>query len=280
MKTWMAGLILLAAGCSAAGSSAVQTFEFDYPESDPAPIVLQIDSGTLNVMPGAGTGVQGQVTTNVQAWQAQVSLDGDGTQRVMQGDSRNQVIPNASNVWDVSLGTGQPLALTVNHSAAAANLALGGLPLRTLNLNGTTGDSLVTFTEANPLEEGVRARVQMTNGDVSMSGVFNSRIVDLAVVTVAGKAIIDFGGGTLTQNFNSSIETRVGDVTLSIPIGTAARVMFTGASGRALRVSPNFVEVSDNVFETAEYSNDSRPHVQISVTTLAGDLTLLAVPAQ
>jgi hypothetical protein len=280
MKNWIRALLMIAAGCSAVGSETVQTFTVDYPESAAAPIVLEISSGTLNVTPGEGSGVQGQVTTNVRDWMVSQSADADGTQRVVQGSTRSQVIPNAVNRWDVTLGTGQSLGLVVNHGAAAANLELGDVPLRSLEVNGASGNLTVTFASANPLADSTRARIQTVNGNVTINGVFNSRFTDWSVVSGAGNVTVELGNGDLMHDLNTTIETRVGDIALRIPLGTAARVMFTGSSGRVLRVSPEFVETSRYVYETAEYTSGSRPRVQFSIRTTAGDLSLVVVPAR
>ena len=45
-----------------------------------------------------------------------------------------------------------------------------------------------------------------------------------------------------------------------------------------MEVSPEFIEVSRNVYETAQYADGEGPRVQIAVRTTAGDLRLIAVP--
>ena len=281
MKKWLVAalaLVLMSAACGAAGSETAKTFEFDYPDVDPAPVVLDIQTGTLNVRPVDGKSVKGTVTTNVRAWQVSQTTDSDGTQHVTQGEARDAVIPNASNRWDVDMGTGQPLALTINSLAASSDLKLGKLPLRDLEISGTSGDQVLEYDSPNPLDDGGTLQIHLTSGNVTVNGVFNSHVGTLQSVTTGGNQSFDFGNGDLVQDMQMDIEARIGDISLRIPIGTPTRVMFTGASGRVMAHSPEFVEVSSGIFETAEYTAGDTPHVEITVQTVAGDLRMFAVP--
>lgn len=270
--------MLFAAACSTAGREITQTFEFDYPDTEPAAVVLDMRTGTLNLRPVAGNSVRGQVTTNVDQWRVSQTVTEDGAPRIVQGESRNQVIPNATNRWDVEVGTGQPLALTINLMAASSNLELGGIPLTALTLTGTSGSQSLDYRTPNPLDDGGRLRIDMKTGDVTVSGLFNSRIRELTSITTGGDQTIEFGGGELVQDIRGNIETSTGNVTLRIPNNIGVRVTFTGASGRVMEVSPEFIEVSRNVYETAQYADGEGPRVQIAVRTTAGDLRLIAVP--
>ncbi len=274
----MGGLmVLLLAACSTTGSESNQSFAFDYPERNPAPVELNILNGVLNVSSGEIEGVQGEVKTNVSAWRVSQTASGDGGQRISQGNSRNEVIPGATNQWDVVMGTGRPLALTINSQSANANLNLGGLSLDSLVAAGTDGDYVVNFDGPNPLESS-RIRIGLTTGSITMTGIFRSRVRELVGMTTGGNQSYEFGGGDLIDDLTGDIETRTGDVVLRIPTGTAARVSFTAASGRVLQTSPEFVEVAENVFETAEYTNGDQPRVQIAVRSVAGDLRLFVMP--
>ena len=278
MKIWkVLTLLLLAAACSTTGSETTQSFSFEYADADPAPVVLEIRTGTLNLTPVNGNSVQGQVTTNVESWRVSLNEAG-GAQRVVQGQARNDVIPRAANRWDVSMGTGQPLALTINSEAANANLELGGLALRDVTINGTTGSYDISYSSPNAVEQGGRLSIQLTSGDISVDGLLNSHVSSLQSVTTGGSQTYEFGGNTLTQNLRGNIETTSGDITLRIPEGTAVRIMYNSSSGRVMQISPEFTETNRNVFETAEYAEGVQPHMQLSIRTVAGDLRVISVP--
>lgn len=272
---WLVTLLL--AACSATGAEKNQSFSFDYPDTEPAPVVLDIHTGVLNLTASDIEGVRGRVTTNVSAWQVSQTIDANGAPRVTQGQTRAEVIPNTTNRWDVEMGTGHPLALTINSGSASANLGLGGLSLASLTASGTSGDYVVNFGALNPLENS-RVRIELTSGSITMNGIFRAHISELVGITTGGNQSYEFGGGELTGNLLGDIETRTGDIVLRIPIGTAAHVSFTAASGRVLQSSPEFIEITENVFETVEYANPDVPRVQIAVRSVAGDLRLFAVP--
>ncbi|MAS35740.1 MAG: hypothetical protein CL610_17150 [Anaerolineaceae bacterium] len=273
----LAAAVLLVAGCSATGSENTETFTFDYPDADPAPVVLNMHTGTLNVQPVPGTAVNGTAVTNVSAWLPSQSIGENGAQQVVQGQTRNEVIPNASNQWDVELGTGQPLSLTVNGAAINGNLDLTGLQLRLLSITGTSGNYALEYDAPSPLDDGGRLRAQLVSGDISITGVFNSHIRELNVVTTSGDQSYEFGGA-LVQDLHANLESTVGNVILRIPIGTPVRVNFSAASGRVMERSPEFIVVEGNVYETADYADSDQPRLQIAVRTTAGDLRLVAVP--
>ncbi len=279
MKIWkVLTLLLLAAACSTTGSETTQSFSFEYADADPAPVILEMRTGTLNLTPVDGNSVQGQVTTNVDSWRVSLNEEAGGAQRVVQGQARNDVIPRATNRWDVSMGTGQPLALTINSEAANANLELGGLALRDVTINGTTGSYDISYSSPNAVEQAGRLSIQLTSGSISLEGLLNSHVSSLQSVTSSGSQTFDFSGGTLVQNLRGNIETTTGNITLRIPEGTPARIMYTASSGRVMQMSPEFTETSQNVFVTAEYEEGAQPHIQLSIRTTAGDLRVISVP--
>jgi DUF4097 and DUF4098 domain-containing protein YvlB len=277
LKWWI--VVLLLAGCAAASNvESSQTYELNYPEQEQVTVALVIRDGTLNVSPAAGQALRAQVTTNVRDWLPTLSEAAAGTLRMTQGESRNAVIPNARNRWDVTLGSDQTVALSVDLGAANSELTLGGLALSRVNVQGLTGNTTITYNRPNALEDGGQMQIALTSGNLNLNGVFYSHITELQSVTTGGNQDIEFGPGTLTQDFRANIEARTGNVVLRIPTGTAVRVMFTGSSGRVLGVSPEFQEVSRWVYETPEYANADQPRMQITVRTVAGDLRLIGVP--
>ncbi len=277
MKIWMvAGCMLLLAACGAAGNESAQTFEFEYGEN--ATVVLAIDTGTLNINPVAGTGVNGTVTTNVGAWSVQQSTLADGVQRVEQGKARNANIPNATNTWDVELGTDQPLTLTIESVSADGNLELGGLQLTGLNIVGTTGNYTLNYNTANPLDDGGNIQVELTNGNLTVNDLINSHVSQIQTRSSGGDQTFDFGAGQLTQDLLGAVESTSGDIVFRIPTGLAARITYTASSGRVLEASPEFNEVNPGVYETAEYADANQARLQFAVRTVAGDLRLVSVP--
>jgi hypothetical protein len=216
--------------------------------------------------------------TNVGAWSAQQSTTAEGIQRVEQGIARNPSIPNAMNTWDVELGTGQPLSLTVESMSAGGSLQLGGLQLTELGINGTTGDFNVNYANANSLADGGSISIALTSGDLTINNVLNSHANRIETRSTGGNQTFEFGRGDLMQDLLVAIQSTSGDIILRIPIGTAATITFMGASGRVLEASPEFVRVNPGVYETAEYANADLPRMQIAVRTVAGDLRLVSVP--
>jgi hypothetical protein len=269
------GLLVLAA-CGATGAESTQSFTYDYP--DPANVEFSVHTGTLNIQRGAASGVQGQVTTNVSDWRVQQSLDVDGTLQIIQGRTRNQLIPNASSRWDVELAAGPPLNLTINSESAGGSLELGGLPTAGVRVEGVSGDYEVVYDTPNLLDDGGVLQVRLTTGKFTMNGLFNSHVRSFRTVSTGGNQTFEFAPGTLVQNLNGDIETTTGNVVLRIPVGTPVRVTFTAASGRVLEATPEFVLVNPGVYETAEYADADQPRVRIAVRTVAGDLRLVGVP--
>jgi hypothetical protein len=273
---WFALLMaaVVVAGCRATGQTGTQEFTLAYPDADPAPVALDIATGTLTLAAADVEGITGKVTTNVEAWAVTTGPDARGVLRITQGSTRNEVIPNAENLWDIKLGRDRALNLTVNAVSAGGTLDLTGLTLPQLTLNGTTGPFTLNYAAPAPVSGGSIA-ITMTRGDVTITNLLNSGAARLDATTTSGTQTYEFTGAGLTEHLRANLIASAANIVLRLPAGLPTRIEFTTTTGIVRDLPASFTRLDRFTFENAEYANADQPRVLIEVQTITGSLRVL-----
>ena len=249
-----------------------QTEEIRVPEPDAevAELTFNFGAGKLELQPGAQDAlVSGTVTYNVQDLKPKVKTDGEKI-TIETGDLEIQGIPKFSsrdvvNDWDFMLSD-MPTRLTINAGAYEGDLELGGLSLQSLEVNDGAADAAIKFSEPNQVEmESLRYTTGASN--LKLIGLANAHFASMIFRGGAGNYSLDFSG-QLTQDAAVTIEAGMGQVTLIVPEGVSARVIFKGSLVE-VKTSGDWQKSGDTYL-----LEGSGPTLTINVDMAAGQLEL------
>lgn len=268
---WIALVVVLIAACRATGQTITQEFAAPLPDAEPAPVVLEIVTGTLLLEPVDAGSVTGTVTTNVDDWAVTVATDARGALRVTQGRARNQVIPNARNQWDVKLGREKPVDLTIIAAGAGGTLDLTGLALPQLTINGGTGSFTLNYGAPAPAAGGA-AVINLAGGDLTVTGALNSGAARIESTATSGVQTFEFTGQALAENMRVNITTTAATVVLRVPANVPTRVVFNTTTGTVRDMPGSYTRTGQRIFENAAYADESQPRLLIEVQTVTGSL--------
>jgi hypothetical protein len=214
-------------GVNRLDTGPTQTFELN----EPAPgadavqeIELSMMAGEFHLSGGTDALLDGQIRYNVEEWMP-VVMKGDNSVTVSQGelDASTLSIPQGdiTNNWDVKLGN-YPMNLAVHAGAYEANLALGGLPIRRLEIRDGASTAKISFDTPNP-EVMDSLSYHTGASDVSFSGLANANFQEMSFEGGAGNYTFDFSGD-LQQDASITIDVGLSDLEIQVPTGVSARV--------------------------------------------------------
>lgn len=193
-------------------------------------LTLAFGIGELTISPGAETDlVSGAATYNVVDFKPEVSTTGS-TVRLEQGSLNLQGIPNfedkIENKWNLSLGPA-PMILKINAGAYSGQFELGGLSLKTLEINDGASDVNVEFSTPNLVEMDV-FRYNTGASTLTIEGIANANVSTFLFRSGAGSYTLDFSG-VMNRDMVANIESGVSSLVIIIPEGIPAQVTFEGA---------------------------------------------------
>jgi hypothetical protein len=185
---------LFLCGCvvETAGPTQHDYRSIDLDQSEYVRVNLKIGAGRLRVGAGTQKLVRADFTYNVPSWKPYVRYDnagGHGVLTIEQPGTRHSHIGNVQYEWDVRLNREVPVDLHVNCGAGDADLEVGTLMLRSvdvemgvgkvdLDLRGTpkrsydvrirggVGEAVVHL----PADAGIRATAEGGLGEIKVSG--------------------------------------------------------------------------------------------------------------
>lgn len=232
-------------------------------------LTLAFGVGELTLSPGAETGlVSGVATYNVPDFKPEVSTSGAAV-RLEQGSLNLNGIPNfddkIENQWILSLGS-SPMIVKINAGAYSGQFELGGLALKTLEINDGASDVDLEFSTPNQTEMDV-FRYNTGASTIRIEGIANANVSTFLFRSGAGSYTLDFSG-TLNRDMVANIESGVSTLVIIIPEGVPAQVTFEGAVSN---VDPNgaWEETSGGYQQPG-----SGPKITLIVKLAAGTLEL------
>jgi hypothetical protein len=138
--------------------------------------------------------------------------------------------------WDVGLTPTIPLDLDIRTGVGESNLELGALNIRSLHVNGGTGEFTVVLpAPAQPYTAVVNSGVGETRFTIP-----DNATCDLSLRIGTGESTIVFGENV---SMNAKITGGIGECTIQLPEGAAARIEAKTGIG-AVRVPPRFARLS------------------------------------
>lgn len=283
MKTWLFPVAALAAASLACdininvpnvprlqtGPEQTITVDEPAPEGDSGAVELQLGAGTLDLRGGGEGLISGEIRVNIDAWVPTVTRDGD-TVTIRQGDSDGG-FPTGDDVinrWDLALGE-TPLDLTIKAGAYSSSLALGGVPLRSLNIDDGASSSTVTFSDANP-EPMSRLDYDTGASTVTLTGLANANAERIGFSGGAGTYTLDFTGGELQRDVDVDINVGVCTLTVIVPDGTPVTVTTDNALS-SIDTDGNW-GVNGDTYTTS----GSGPTITIRIDMGVGSLNLIS----
>ncbi|NDJ63299.1 MAG: hypothetical protein GYB67_19420 [Chloroflexi bacterium] len=263
----------LTAACGPTGAPETQTLDVAYPVAEVVNVTLATNDGTVQVTAADTDGVTGTTTTNVADWQSTVESAGDSI-TIRQGQANVSVIQDGENAWDVQLGRGTPIQLTLNNTAADTTLNLGGLSLAGLMINATSADYIVNYPAPNPLEDGGEAAITLVGGTFTGTNLLNPHWRALEFTTNNGDATLRFNGAMLMQDLVADLTSISGNLLVDIAPGVPAQITFRTTGGRVREIDPAYAQTDEITYTIGGFETTDDPRLIIAVRTTTGDLRL------
>ncbi len=283
MKTWVLPVAALAAASLACdininvpdvrhvqtGPEQTITVDEPAPAGESGTVELQMGAGTLDLR-GGGTGlISGEIRVNIDEWVPTITRDGDSV-TIAQGNSEGG-FPTGDDVinrWDLTLGD-TPLDLIVRAGAYSSNIDLGGVPLRSLNIDDGASSSTVTFSAANP-ETMSRLDYDTGASTVTLTGLANANAERITFSGGAGTYTLDFTDGELQRDVDVDISVGVCTLTVIVPDGTPVTVTTDNA------LSSIDTDGSWGVNRDTYTTSGSGPAITINIDMGVGSLNLIS----
>jgi hypothetical protein len=201
----------------------------------PAPVAGQVDlilsfgAGEFLLEDGARDAlVKGTATYNVDDFKPEIIVE-ENEVRLESGDLQIQGIPRIDdqieNEWDLELGD-QLINLEINAGAYKGDFDLGGLSLKSLKISDGAADVRLKFSSPN-LVEMESLRYQTGASNVRLTGLANANFSSMVFRSGAGNYTLDFSG-ELKRDAQVAIESGISQITIIVPEGVSARVLFEG----------------------------------------------------
>jgi hypothetical protein len=114
----------------------------------------------------------------------------------------------------------------VNAGAYEGSLALGGVPLRRLEINDGASHATVSFDAPNP-ETMERLAYKTGASSVTLTGLANANFEEMSFDGGAGEFELDFSG-ELQRDATVRVVAGLSETRIIVPAGTHARVEVTG----------------------------------------------------
>jgi hypothetical protein len=211
------------------GPTRTEEINIPAPVAEEINLTLSFGAGKFELDDGAGDMlVSGTASYNVDDFKPEVKVDGNEV-RLESGDLEIQGIPtiddSIENEWDLELGD-QLMNLEINAGAYQGDFDLSGLSLKSLKISDGAADVRLKFNSPNlvPMES---LRYQTGASNVRLTGLANANFGSMVFRSGAGNYTLDFSGN-LQRDAEVAIESGISQVTIVVPEGISARVIFEG----------------------------------------------------
>jgi hypothetical protein len=146
-----------------------------------------------------------------------------------------------------------PLDLKLDFGAGVANLDLGGISLKNLEVSTGASETTLRFSEPNPIRA-ERLRVSAGAASLEVLGLGNARAERVVFEGGVGSTLLDFAGNW-TGNTSASVKMGMGSVTLRVPRDVGMRV---NRSAVLTRFTADGLTERDGTFFTPNWETAAR----------------------
>jgi hypothetical protein len=252
------------------GPAQTEEINIPAPDVETVDLSLTFGAGELIIKPGAEPAlVSGTATYNVADFKPKIKVDKQQV-RLETGNLDIHGIPNfkgndIKNKWDLKLGN-QQMQLKINAGAYQGNIELGGLALKSLEVNDGAADTRLKFSELNKTEMETLRYITGASS-VKLSGLANANFTSMIFRSGAGDYTLDFSG-ELQRDAVVTVESGFSQLTIIVPEGTSAKVILKGGLTN--------VDMSGGWQKSGEayIVGSGGPVISISMDMGAGNLTL------
>jgi len=212
------------------GPTQTEEINVPAPDVDLVDLILTFGAGELILRPGAETAlVSGTATYNVADFKPKIKADKQQV-RLETGNLNIRGFPNFNsndikNKWDLMLGD-QLMQLKINAGAYKGDMDLGGLALKSLEVNDGAADVRLKFSEPNKTEMETLRYISGASS-VKLSGLANANFTSMIFRSGAGDYSLDFSGA-LQRDAAVTVESGFSQLVIIVPEGTSAKVIFKG----------------------------------------------------
>lgn len=210
-----------------AGPDVKESITVADPKSDETRVSISFGAGDLTLSPGAKNLVDGTVIYNVEDLKPEIIENGNNIE-IKQGNFKNlPPFKDMKNEWDLKLGS-TPMDLVISAGAYDGTIELGGLSLKSLEVNDGASNVDLSFSEPNPIEMSI-LRYATGASDVKLIGLANANFSTLTFSGGAGNYTLDFSG-EFQQDAVATVDSGFGNVSLIIPEDVNAKITVEGAA--------------------------------------------------
>jgi hypothetical protein len=210
-----------------AGPEVEESISVTDPKSDETRLSISFGAGELKLSSGARNLVDGTAIYNVDDFKPEIVENGNRIE-IKQGNLDSiPPLEDLRNEWDLKLGSA-PMDLVVSAGAYEGTLDLGGLSLKSLEINDGASNVDLSFSEPNPVEMSIM-RYATGASDVTLTGLANANFSTLTFSGGAGNYTLDFSG-ELQRDAVVTIDSGFGNVTLIVPEDVDAKVTLEGTA--------------------------------------------------
>lgn len=224
MWAMIAPVILTAAP---AGAQTWRTFSSERQvwSDDPVRIDIQYGAGTLRVEPAdSPTLYRMELRYDEQAHRPLVSYDENANRLRLGVESHQNIRRNAreGSRATIALTREVPLDLDLEFGAGEADIRLGGVSLRRVEISTGASQTTVRFDRPNPIAAD-EVTIEAGAADLRVLGLGNTRARRIQFKGGVGATVLDFGGAW-GGNASVSVEMGIGSITLRLPRDQGVRL--------------------------------------------------------
>lgn len=214
-----------------AGELQTESIQIMAPDSEVVDVDLVFGAGELTIAPGSDSYlISGQATYNVENFKPVIKFE-ENRVKLETGNIEIGGIPDLKNIddfkneWDLLLGN-TPMNLSISSGAYQGDLEFGSLLIKNLEITDGAADVTLRFSTPNLVAmDSFRYTTGASN--VKLFGLGNANFASMIFRSGAGEYLLDFTGGILRDTV-ITIESGVSQVTVDIPVGVNAKVIFKG----------------------------------------------------
>jgi hypothetical protein len=270
----LALLLVAASGCSGFGvgqTGPIKTVDLniDYPTSQTPLLVISFGAAKLRADAQGEKMLEGQVDYNVIGLNPEITTS---SSRVEVRQTSNVNPLGMVNDWNLHFGTAKPIRLEVNAGGYEGDWDLGGIPLRELTVMQGASRSTLDFSRPNP-ETMSRLLFRTGAASLTLKNLANAGFERMTFEGGVSAYTLDFGG-KLQREALVDVKTGLSDLTLIVPMDTAAQVIVR-QNVTALTADGAFVRRGDSYY-TPAWDTSSGSRLTIEVVAGVGNIDLRA----